>query len=53
MKKHNNINTSALEKFIGYTLEPEPMDLEIKPEIQLHNLPRVTFDSIKESLKLK
>ena len=53
MKKTNNIDTSAIEKFIGYTIESEPMDLEVKPEIQYQNLPNISFDSIKENLRAK
>lgn len=55
LKKTNTGNTSAsvLEKFIEYIVEPEPMDVEIKPEIHLNNLPKITFESIKENLKAK
>ncbi len=54
MQKHGNINTTVLEKIYGYSLETEDMNIEEQsPDIQLHNLPHITFDTIKEMLKLK
>lgn len=53
MKKSNNIDTTILEKYVGYTLESLPMDLDVKPEIQLNNLPKVTFESVQENIRAK
>jgi hypothetical protein len=29
------------------------MDLEVKPELQMNNLPKITFESIKQKLREK